>query len=101
MTMYSAEEHAIDELDRELGTGRYGRIKEELYQLKLKFESLTDIELYKKAMDRGEGLNKQGFPAFDVAKKLHDNNWTATKKQRAALINALLEYESDCRIIVY
>ena len=63
-------------------------------KVKKNLSKFADQDLLKIAIKRGENLNTvtEHFPAYDVALKLHNNNWTPTAKQRNAIINVLAYY---------
>ena len=63
-------------------------------QEKTELSKMTDGELLKLALSKGEELNDvtEYFPAYDVAEKLFNMGWTPTLKQRKAILNVLAFY---------
>lgn len=52
--------------------------------------AMTDNELLDFICKRGKRLNTlPTFKSYDVAKRIRDNGWTPTRKQREALINTV------------
>jgi hypothetical protein len=64
---------------------------------KLSYTYMSDEQVLSMAVKWGEGMNNVTihFPAYDVAKKLLDNNWKPTVKQRAAIENVMAFYASQ------
>ena len=56
----------------------------------------TDNEILRIAIKCGQDLNEvtEHFPAYDVALRLLNNNWTPTEKQRRAIINVTAFYKT-------
>jgi len=64
------------------------RRQEEIDDEARRLSAMTDSELLDFICSQGEALNTLlTFKTYDVAKRLKDNKWTPTKKQREALIN--------------
>lgn len=67
-------------------------------RLQLLVKSDEDILKIALSLNR-EALNNQvpdeGFPAWDVANRIHTNHYDLSKGQRKALINVLSHYMSD------
>jgi hypothetical protein len=62
--------------------------EEDIHNTTSMLEAMSDSELINYLCNQGEKLNTlQTFKTFDVAKRIKDNGWTPTKKQRESLIN--------------
>jgi hypothetical protein len=55
---------------------------------------LTDDELLEAAIDFGPDLNINGFPAYDIAVKIKENDWEMTMRQREAIINVMAHHHA-------
>jgi hypothetical protein len=66
---------------------------DEYIELCEQYEDMDSDELLDRIISVGPNLNHDKFPAFDVAKKLKECNWTPTPKQHNALAHSLAHYE--------
>jgi len=61
---------------------------EAIERTKERLDEMSDEKLLKYLCKKGDRLNTlDSFRTYDVAKRLRDNGWKPTPKQRAALIN--------------
>jgi len=81
MALFSQDEFYADNV---LSEQREMRIEETEDML----AKMSDVELLDYLCKQGEKLDTlDTFKTYTIAKRLKDNGWTPTKKQREALIN--------------
>lgn len=79
----------------------YKTVKRQLLaKIRISLLQKDDEELLKYLLKMNKkGLNSQvpggGFPAWDIANDLYNNNWEVSTKQRKALINTASHYYAD------
>jgi hypothetical protein len=68
-------------------------LHDEYTELCEQYENMDSDELLDRVITVGPGLNHEKFPAFDVANKLKERNWTPAPRQHNALAHSLAHYE--------
>jgi hypothetical protein len=65
------------------------RREEAILDIKAELMKLSDEKLLGFVLRRGKRMNSPdiGFKVYDICKRLSDNGWTPTGKQRRAIIN--------------
>ena len=68
--------------------------QDDIWEISTALDEKDDDELLETAINMGESLDNQfeHFPAYSIAKKIKDNNWKLSKKQREAIINVTARY---------
>jgi len=62
--------------------------KKDIYDTTVMLGKMSDTELLDYLCKQGRKLNTlDTFKTYDVAKRIKENGWTPTRKQREALIN--------------
>jgi len=80
-TLFSWDEYYADNALNDIREGEIEKTTDML-------EKMTDVQLLDYLCKQGKKLDTlDTFKTYTIAKRLKDNGWTPTKKQREALIN--------------